>query len=212
MLKISMGKLIFRRTIAITAIVFALVSLTVASFFVVYIRVPVNGLSMYPTLNFNIDNGKDHVYINRFGKTDHQDIVVLDLTQDNNFGNFVVKRLIAIEGDIVNIIMNNETMQFELIVNSQVVDSRPFKINEVNIYNTYNNFKSYLNSVPGDQKNEQGLIVGENQIFVLGDNWESSKDSAMYGPFNINTLVGKVDIITKPHKNELWQIFKQIFK
>lgn len=204
---------IFNKAVAIIAVIFALCSLIIAGFFVVYMRVPVNGLSMYPTLNYNLQatSRKDIVYINRFKKAAKNDIVVLDLTDNQYFGNHAIKRLIATEGDTVNIIANADQLEFQVLVNGEVIDSRPIIPGQVNSCSTFINFEKYLSEVDVSKKNENGLIVGEDQIFVLGDNWNLSKDSSLYGTFNKNTIIGKVDYVITPNDNEIVKLFKQIF-
>ena len=213
MIKISKSRLVFNRAIAVIALVFALCSALLAGFFIIHIRVPVNGMSMYPTLNYNLQetNRRDVVYINRFKKPLHNDIVVLDLTDNTNFGNYSIKRLIAVEGDVVNIVADTENLQYNLIVNGAVVDHRPIIVGQVNECSTYINFINLLSEADSSQKTESGLKIGKNQIFVLGDNWNVSKDSSLYGTFNKNTLVGKVDFIIHSNGNEIVQLFKQIF-
>ncbi len=213
MIKISKSRLVFNRAIAVIALVFALCSAILAGFFIIHIRVPVNGMSMYPTLNYNLQSTghRDIVYINRFKKIEHNDIVVLDLRNNSNFGNYSIKRLIAVEGDVVNIVADAESLQYNLVVNGVIVDSRPIIVDQVNECSTYINFVSLLSETDSSLKSEEGLIIGKNQIFVLGDNWNVSKDSSLYGPFNKNTLVGKVDFIIPSNRNEIVQLFKQIF-
>ena len=109
-------------------VVFTLIVSLFAGFFIEYIRNNVNGSSMAPTLNstFSITGERDIVYINRFAKVSCDDIVVLDLRNNPNFGNYAIKRLIAMEGDIVNIVWDNENRQYNLIVNDKIVESKPY--------------------------------------------------------------------------------------
>ena len=55
------------------------------------------------------------------------------------------------------------------------------------------------------------LHIKKGEIFVLGDNWEYSKDSSLVGPLDKNLIIGRVDIVIKPHQNEILSILKKIF-
>lgn len=206
--------------VAITSImaIFAIIVVLVAGFFIVYSRSHVNGLSMLPTLNAELDttNDRDVVYINRFADIDKGDIVVLDLRKNSNFSGYTIKRLIATGGDIVNITYNSKTIEYDLTVNGKVVYSKPHKAFG---NNTYNSFVQYVNNHNQDTTrirydlngDLEGVVIKPNEIFVLGDNWDLSKDSSAVGPFKQSTIVGRVDIVVKPSQNELWQVLKRIF-
>ena len=206
--------------VAITSVmaVFAIIAMLVAGLFVVYSRTYVNGPSMLPTLNSSLqDTGKrDIVYINRFARAHQGDIVVLDLRKNPNFTGYAIKRLIASGGDVVNIVYNDQTLEYDLVVNAKVVYSKPQKGIS---YNTYDRFRQYVTDHSMDSTRIKyadngdllGVIIKSNEIFVLGDNWDGSKDSSEVGPLKKSTLVGRVDIIVKPGQNELWQVLKRIF-
>lgn len=218
MYKLPRKKLIGLRIITSVILFFAVISIAVAGFFVVYIRTPVKGLSMYPTLNLNYEqtNKRDIVYINRFAKVKVGDIVVLDLRSNKDFGNFAIKRLVATEGDIVNMQFDVVNMQYNFIVNGQIVEFRTYKDFG---YNSYAVFTQYVDMHKGNNQrikldehdNVEGVIVQEGEIFVLGDNWEVSKDSTTVGPISKNTIVGRVDIVVMSNQNEILSILKRIF-
>ena len=217
MYKLPRTKINLLRAIAVAIAIFAIVVSVCTVFNVVYIRTYVNGKSMQPTLNtsFDITDKRDVVYINRFAKVSIDDIVVLDLRNHPNFSGYTVKRLIATEGDIVNIVYNSQSQEYDLLVNDAVFYSKP---NLGGGYNTYNSFLQYIENHEQDasriyKENDiaQGVIVKKGEIFVLGDNWEVSKDSSLVGPLKKNTIVGRVDIVVKPHQNEFVQILKRIF-
>ena len=184
----------------------------------VYIRTPVNGLSMLPTLNSTYEqtSKRDVVYINRFAKVRVGDIVVLDLRKHPNFDDYAIKRLVAVEGDIVNIEFDATNMLFNLVVNGEIVESRPHKTFG---YNTYSCFNQYVANHEQDatriSKTEQGevegVIIKKGEIFILGDNWDKSKDSSLVGPVAKKTIVGRVDIVVKPTQNEFLAILRRIF-
>lgn len=210
MYKFANKKIVIMRTVATVAVCFALISICFAGFFIVFCRSKVNGNSMEPTLNaqFSINGKQDVIYINRFADVKRGDIVVIDATKHSTFGNYIIKRLIAVEGDIVNMIYDNTVRQYKVIVNNEVVDSRPYQDFG---YNTYDNFYAYINNVDESRKTENGLIIGKGEIFVLGDNWDNSKDSALVGAFKSKDIVGKVEIIARPNQNEFIEVLKRIF-
>lgn len=210
MYKLPNKKIWLLRAITAVMVFFGLTAVIFAGFFTIYCRTPVNGNSMLPTLNTELKiNGKcDIVYINRYAKISKGDIIVIDATKHPTFGNHIIKRLIAVEGDVVNIKYDNVSRQYQVIVNGEIVDSRPYQDFG---YNTYDNFDAYIKSIDASQRNEQGLIIGKGKIFVLGDNWDESKDSALVGPFNIKDVYGKVEIVVKPSQNEFIQVLKRIF-
>ena len=183
----------------------------------VNIRTYVNGSSMSPTLNttYNQTKKRDIVYINRFAKCEIGDIVILDVRNVVGFGDYAIKRLIAKEGDVVNIEINASNNTYDLTVNKQLVYSKPYQAG----LSTYVSFNAYVlnhqqdnSRISRDGENKiQGIIIKRGEIFVLGDNWEGSKDSATVGPFSAKTLVGKVKIIVKPNQNEFLTVLKRIF-
>jgi len=216
MYKLPTGKLIILKIIISIIIFFAIISSLVAGFFVVYIRTNVKGTSMLPSLNvtYSQTGQRDVVYINRFNKGDVGDIVVLDLRKNPIFEDYAIKRLIAVEGDIVNMTFDGDN--YNLIVNDKIVDSRP---NKDFGYNTYGCFHSYISLhehdstrvIKNDQQEIEGILIKKGEIFVLGDNWEQSKDSSQVGPISQKTIVGRVDIVVKPGQNEFLTILKRIF-
>ena len=58
---------------------------------------------------------------------------------------------------------------------------------------------------------DYGVKVNHGEVFVLGDNWNVSKDSALVGPINEKTIIGRVDYVIKPNQNEIVSIIKRIF-
>lgn len=218
MYKIPKGRLILLRVITAVIVFFALITSLVAGFFVVHTRTYVNGASMAPTLNatYSQTGQRDIVYINRFSKGKVGDIVVLDLRQHSTFGNYIIKRLVAVEGDIVNIVFDENNLRYSLIVNGVTVES---KENKQGGYNTYGYFSNYVSQhkqdatrvIQNEQNEVEGVKIKTGEVFVLGDNWDMSKDSALVGPLPQKSIVGRVDIVVKPNQNEILAVLKRIF-
>lgn len=123
----------------------------------------VQGNSMYPALHHG-----DRVLYDRM----HSDYRVGDVVAlDRPNGEELVKRITAVAGDTVNI----------------------------------HNGRLYVNGVEEEQDGLIGLtleakespityplVVGEGEVFVLGDNREISSDSRMFGPVRIDDLKGRI--------------------
>ncbi|MFW5677472.1 MAG: signal peptidase I [Acetivibrio ethanolgignens] len=122
----------------------------------------VKGDSMEPTLK----NG-EMVFYRRFGSTyERGDIVSVRVPA----GEYYVKRVIAVEGDTVDI------KEGKVYVNGNLLDE-PY--------------------VAGDTYEQKGTVeypytLEENQIFVLGDNREVSMDSRTFGPVSRRQIKGKL--------------------
>lgn len=133
----------------------------------------VNGESMWPTLY----NG-DIVLVNRLDRNyEHGDIVVTDAT--NSFREHLVKRVVAIGGDEVDISDNGE-----LLING-----------EVSQYN-------FENGVFGDI--EYPFTVPEGSLFLMGDNRNHSTDSRFksLGAIRKENIVGTVIWHTKHNEKQ----------
>ncbi len=114
---------------------------------------------MYPTL----DND-DVLLVVKTKKVDYGDIVVIKM-DDNKF---FVKRVIAVEGDKVD-----------------VVDS-DVKVNGADIkevYAYYDDTDAPLTSVT--------CVVPSDSLFIMGDNRKASYDSRRMGPVSVDQVVGK---------------------
>lgn len=202
--------------LCVIAVLSGLTASVFAGFNIIYIKTYVTGLSMSPTLNAGMESGQkgDKIYINRFAKLKVDDIVVLDVTNNPAFeGNYIVKRLIAVEGDIVNIEYDNENKQYNLIVNGEVLYSKENAFGAPFEPNTVSCLQNYIEENLNDSSRicEQGIIIKKGEVFLLGDNWNVSKDSSLLGPFNKSDLVGRVDIVVHKGENTFAKIMQHIF-
>ena len=124
----------------------------------------IDGRSMQNTL---FDG--DVVIISNFLYTPERgDIVVLD--DRNASSEVLVKRVIAIEGDTVSIKADGRVyLNGKLLLEDYVYES-----NKNHIYK------------------EHTWVLGEGEIFVLGDHRNVSEDSEDFGPVSVDSVLGKV--------------------
>ena len=145
--------------IIIFAVIFSI------KFFVVDF-IPVEGQSMYPTLNMKDDS--DRVVLNRIShytkKYDRGDIVIIK--KKIELGDSIIKRIIGVAGDKVEI-------------KNGFVYLNDEKLNEVYI------------KKQGVTRPEGIYIVPEGHVFVLGDNRTNSSDSRNYGFFSCDKILGE---------------------
>lgn len=123
----------------------------------------VQGNSMYPTLH----SGDKVLYYRRNTIYREGDIVALR----SGDGEELVKRIVAVAGDTVNI------QNGKLYVNGT---------------------EEKLSQIQGetlamkDSSVKYPLKIEENQVFVLGDNREISSDSRTFGPVSVKDIEGKI--------------------
>ena len=166
----------------------------------------VSGISMLPTYNDNVGNQKDIVYVNTF---DH-DYAINDIIVFTKDKTSIIKRVIGLPGDIIDIVsVNNE---YRLERNGKIIqedyiyiDDRPTtpSNNQSGLYVTHDNFtKSLMNSHP-ELFNEQGkLVVPEISVFVLGDNRHRSEDSSLIGTISFEQIEGKVELVRRYNESQ----------
>jgi len=131
-------------------------------------RVRVDGLSMNPTLQHG-----EYVLVSRLAyKTGHPergDIIVFSLPLDQSQD--LIKRVIGLPGETVSI------HDGKVLINGRPLQE-PY-IAQSPLYN-------------GE------WTVGDNQLFVLGDNRNDSKDSHQWGLLPIENVIGKALLIYWP--------------
>ena len=141
------------------ALIFALAVLVIV--FVFFVRaVAVDGISMEPTLQ-----GGDRLLVQSIGYTPQRgDVVVID--GYINYGKPLVKRVIGLPGDRVTVING------ELFINNKHYREK---------YVVKKNKANY-------DKLNWTIKVPKNEIFVLGDNRDISKDSRIVGCFKQSAI------------------------
>lgn len=150
------------KTIILAIIIAGIISIAIKP-------VRVDGLSMYPTFNEN-----DYMIVNKlsykFTDIKRGDNIVAKV-DDSGKEKLIIKRVIAIPGDYVEIKNGN------VYINGE-------------IYN-----ESYIN-----QKTDGNLKINvpSESVFLLGDNREISKDSREIGCVSFENIVGKVAIRLYP--------------
>ena len=139
----------------------------------------VDGVSMYPTLDGgagevdddNRTNG-DVIYLNKVAKIKRGDIVVFTPETDIFSERALVKRVIAVAGDHLQI---TET---QVILNGQVLE------------------ESYIRE---PMQNQEGflidIVIEDGYIFCMGDNRNNSTDSRVFGAVPLDVVVGKCFLI-----------------
>ena len=135
----------------------------------------VSGQSMYPTY----DEG-DRILLSKVGYTlERGDIVVFKIPDNDNPP---IKRIIGMPGDVI--FFDLGTMDYT--VNGEKLDDFASETGYSAEY-FYNADRAVI-----DALTTTGRTVGENELFVLGDNRNVSKDSHVYGCIDMDWIVGKV--------------------
>ena len=124
--------------------------------------------SMLPTLEIG-----DRLIGEKPDRLKHADIIVLDDPLET--GGFIIKRLIGMEGDTIE------------IKNDGFLYRNGKKINE-----------SYIKEIPSYTIDE--IKINKDEVFVLGDNRNNSYDSSIVGPLPLSTVKAKILIRYWPIK------------
>lgn len=187
-------------------------SLVLIGFSLVYNDVSVVGISMQPTINeqwTQEENYKqDIAYINTLEKAQRGDIIVANYNDDI----YVIKRLIAIAGDTVEIKRNETTLEIEVFLTGRVL-LEDYVVYKDGLELTLNNFNE-LKIMKPELFVGNVLTVPEGYIFYLGDNRGYSQDCAAIGPIEESELIGKVSIVVpygKSFLEQMWEEFIAIF-
>ena len=141
--------------------------------------VNVVGSSMYPTLEEN-----DKIIISNLFYTPKQgDIVVL--RKEAFMTEPIVKRVIALEGQTINIDFENGIVYVDNVAMEE----------------------PYINDLTYDRENFEGpFTVPQGCVFVMGDNRNASTDSryALLGAVDTRYIMGRVYATVFPIKNIEW--------
>lgn len=130
--------------------------------------------------------GGDFLFVNKFDTPDYGDIVVLEkpYASPDSEDKYVIKRVIALGGDKVYMedgvvyVMYEGEEQYTALEEDYVLEEN---CDPLLPYNTY-------------RSADDPMVVGEDEIFVLGDNRNVSRDSrySEYGCFSYSQLAGVV--------------------
>lgn len=146
----------------------------VEAFFVV----EVSGGSMENTL---FDG--DIVLAERRREAERGDIVILDVSAYSDFGfrgNFIIKRVIATEGDTLKCVRRALFLR-------KAGEREFFALDEPYVDFQTNDFDE--------------VTIGKGEIFVMGDHRNNSMDSRDVGPFLLSEVVGVVPTWAVEHKD-----------
>ena len=165
--KIKLGDKIF---IGVTSSIIVLLLVYVILFSFFFMHVEVVGTSMNPTLNDG-----DILVVNKVGEVNRGDVIIVSKLKGEE--DWLVKRVIAIEGDEVVIEHGKVYVNGEILLEDYLLEPNstyaPNCTDEEDIY-------------------KQTYHVGENEVFFLGDNRKDSKDGRFYGACSVDNVEGVV--------------------
>lgn len=184
----------------------SIIAVFIIIFSIIYENAPVVGVSMQPTLNASEPNKSDQVYINKFASYTYGDIIVVKKKEDDVSSSYIIKRVIGLPGDIIEIKqVENGIFVFrnnEKLVENYLFDAEnsgdPHNLGMQSTLQQFIEFKVEAKNNPNSNAvfDDKGrLVLQKNQVFVLGDNRGNSYDSSKYGPFEDKDVVGRVDFI-----------------
>lgn len=177
-----------------------------------YSEALVYGPSMYPTLNSG--TVEDVVGINAKAKYSYGDIVTCEIEKADEQGNniSIIKRVIALAGDYVDIDYN-EKDELVVILNGEILEE-PYiakRATKEDAPVAYSHWKSYIKTTQGiTYEDGKGLLIGDDEVFLMGDNRLVSNDSTILGPLKTNKVQGKVEFIYKKNQSAFKAFLQQV--
>lgn len=163
-----------------------LLTVTFVTFHYILLPVKISGDSMYPTLK-NDENALMDAWHTKKDEIGRFDIVVIDSI---DLDKYIVKRVIGLPGE-----------KIEYIDDQLYIDGKFYAEDFLD--------QQYIRQI----KEEKGLSqftddfqiqLGDNEIFVLGDNRIASLDSRVLGPFSYDKIIARNGIILYPFSEMKW--------
>ncbi|MDR0850842.1 MAG: signal peptidase I [Christensenellaceae bacterium] len=204
--------------LAVVFCIAAFILLCYSVFTFIFVRTEVVGVSMQPTYNINLTIGtdyenspyKDIVYVNRFNKGGHEDIVVIKQTATRN----IIKRIVAVEGDKIDILKDPSDNLYYVYIQYAgqgefIKQDEPYINSRLEMQFVYTEWQSYKlnNGIPSSSP----LTVPEGHVFVMGDNRAHSEDSINLGPIKRSDIEGTVSFSLRYNQSFLEYWWKRIF-
>lgn len=170
-------------TILLTALVFAIVKVTVQPY-------RVDGPSMEPGLVTN-----EFVLVNqlayRFGSPQRGDVIVFHPPSDPS--EQYIKRVIGLPGDTITV-----TLTSVMVDNVTLKEPYTYKLAPGEIGNG-----TILNNV----------VLKQGQYFVMGDHRDNSTDSRVFGPVPAQNIIGKAEFVMWPPPDlQIINSYHDVFK
>ena len=198
----------------IIPIIFASIFLFVLNF--AYIQTPVEGFSMLPTFNMTVDSETtkgDIVYINKIKQLKRNTVVVAEVKWNSNP---IIKRLVGLPGDKIEI--KDEDNKYVLYVNDEIIyfkEKTDYSIDGIK-GGTNEYFSNYKNYCELKENGKTYIQLGEDEYFLMGDNWGRTTDSVAHGPVKKSEIMGTVDACEEYGTHDKWFLIttslKNIFK
>ena len=172
-----------------------ILSFIVIMFSLVTIECEVVGTSMQPNLNIKGAHKSDTAYVNKYDHDyEYGDIIVIDL--DNEI---VIKRVIGLPGDIIDIVEYSDTYKLErngeILQENYIYLRYNASVDQIQdgMDKTKQRFDNLKINKPELFNDEGKFVVKENEIFVLGDNRHVSNDSSQNGAYSYDNIQGIVE-------------------
>ncbi|MFC5463785.1 signal peptidase I [Lederbergia graminis] len=141
----------------------------------------VDGHSMMPTLH----NG-DRMIVNKLGKPERFDIIVFHAPEQKDY----IKRVIGLPGDTVE--YKNDVLYINGVAYEEpYLDKYKAQVKDGPLTQDFK-----LEDLPSDHK-----TVPEGELFVMGDNRRSSKDSRHIGTIPMDKVIGDTSVVYWPIKD-----------
>lgn len=175
---------------------------------------PVVENSMVPTINDGDElNG---VYIDREATPTYGDIVVLKVENKS-----VIKRAMAFEGDGIGFyyeqgyfsLLRLRDGEVEYLEEGYILSKAGNRTTHALFMENIASGAIVMDTTVASFEGQEVTfyLVGEDEIFVLGDNRAGSRDSSTYGPQSIDSVVGVAMFLTPRVENEFLNGFVQFF-
>ncbi len=160
----------------ITSLIFVLV---LTNFVVKPIKV--NGSSMYPTLKDQSLGFSNILSYQLFGVNRYDVVIVYVESLDE----YLVKRVIALPNETIEVIDN------QVYINGEVIEQNFFDQSYIK------DFEPFTNSFGP-------ITVGDDEVFLMGDNRPYSSDSRVFGAFKLSDIIAKDAYIFYPFNEINW--------